>query len=313
MRSFEDRWNELHPETDEAVFKRVDGTHPLDFYFGLGALGERILLLVSDKEPPSFPVSQSINVSLAKRNDGRWVLRFCLKRPELGKLFSHLCEDLVESSRSISNINKGASFVLARFNRWQRLLERGFSGLLDEKTLRGLIGELIFLRDVAFPQYGLSKSLKAWCGPNGGDQDFRFDESWYEIKTVQPGASTVMISSVEQLDVEGYKGRLVLIFLEKASSTQKGSFSLYELVNKIRTQLSDAPLAINDFEDKLLQIGYIHGPEYNEKYYIIKSFRKFNVTKEFPILKRADLPVGLVNAKYELSIIAITPFEETTT
>jgi hypothetical protein len=308
-RTFEERWEELRPGNGESVFKRVDEMHPLDFYIGLDITGERMLLLLTDYEPPSVPKGQSIEVSSAKRQDGKWTLLFRLVRPELGKVFSQLCEDLVETSRDCNDMKSGTSIVIARFLRWKKLLERGNTGLMDEKALRGLIGELLFLETV-IPRYGIEISIESWSGPLGADQDFRFPDFWYEVKTIRPGASSITISSVEQLDVKGYCGELVVLYLDRATGSEPGSFTPSDLVQRLKGVIESNLVASIKFEDKLLEAGYIERKEYNQQFFVLKEIRRFAVTEGFPKLCRRNLPYGIKNVKYEVEISSLEVFEQ---
>src|ERR1051325_7488541 len=122
MKSFEARWREMPVHPDSPGFQRVDESHPVDFYLGKESSGEWVLLLITDERPKVSREYRAIHVISRERSDGRWALLFRLIRPELEKLFSLLCEDLVESSRNIQDPALSATFVLARFARWQRLL-----------------------------------------------------------------------------------------------------------------------------------------------------------------------------------------------
>lgn len=263
MKSFEQRWKELHSRPTEPVFQRVDESHILDFYLGRDICGEPLLLLLTDSKPPTFPMIQSIKISSAIRQDGRWVLILKLVYPELLRVFSHLCEDLVESSRYCEDIANGASFVLYRFLRWKRLLERGKQATLDELALRGLIGELLFMEQMCVLGHGLRESLEAWVGPSGSDQDFRFSNFWYEVKTIRPGSSSIKISSIEQLDADS-EGKLVIVILDTANKIEPDSFTVIELIGRLRQAFSFDPAISLKFEDKLLDVGYIEQSEYSD-------------------------------------------------
>lgn len=309
MKSIEQRWGDLTPPINESVFIRFDDNHPYDFYLGRDASGELILLLIVNQEPPIFPNSQSILVNSARRQDGRWALRFILIRKDLQQLFYHLCKDLIESSRSFKPESKVSEFVLARFIRWQKLLQRGATGLLDDSKLQGLIGELLFLELIAIPQYGISQSVKAWVGPLGADQDFRFEDFWYEVKTIKPGATIIKISSIEQLDMKDYSGQLVVVYIEKASNNESGAFNPIELVNRIKRKVSNNPVTVLEFEEKLIDAGLLEFQEYQGKLFILRKIRKFSIEETFPRLRRKHLSPGIRSAVYDIDISTLITFE----
>src|SRR5262245_45116493 len=94
MASLESLWSSLEKQSGPA-FTRVDDVHPLDIYVGRDA-GERVLLLLTKDEPPTLGHFRALRVTKQLRQDGRWALTVKLVQPELGKLFSHLCQDLVD-------------------------------------------------------------------------------------------------------------------------------------------------------------------------------------------------------------------------
>lgn len=300
-------WERLQPTT-EPLYSRVDDTHPLDIYLGREVTGERLLVLLTDAAPPQFPNGQSINVVILQRNDGRWSLVFRLNRSELSKIFSQLCDDLVESSRGCLEESSGATFILARFLRWKKLLERGLSSILDESRLRGLVGEMLFLLEL-IPVYGASESLQAWLGPFGADQDFRCEDRWYEVKTVRPGAQSVQISSVEQLDLPDYPGELVLIYLDNAGYNEPNSFNPLDLANQIREIVSSDINALELFDSILEGFGFSLIDEYRQFNFVLRSIRRFEVEDTFPLIRRAGLHSGIGNIKYDIELSSLSSYE----
>lgn len=306
---FERLWEELHPNgTDEPVFKRVDADHPLDFYIGRDLLGDRLLMLLTDAEPEVFPPSKAMEVTRSQRRDGRWAVTFRLADADLANMFSYLCGDLVESSRQCPKEN-AASYVLGRYLRWKRLFERARTGLLSESTLRGLVGELLFLVESS-AQYGYTSSVNAWMGPNQADQDYRFPDKWFEIKTIRPGATHVTISSLEQLDVGiEYAGELVLLPLDQANAEQPNSFTIVDIIDVIREALVFHPGAAIAFEEKLQDIGYADHPEYEQQWFTLGTPMRFEVTSDFPRLRRLEVALAIANATYQLDISALDIYQ----
>lgn len=313
MTNFEARWEELPPHPESAVFQRVDEQHPLDFYLGKDVTGEWTLLLVTDEQPAdSSHIYQAIHVITRKRNDGRWALLFRLVTEELGKLFSLLCEDLVESSRHIEGLSRPASFVMARFTRWQRLLERGGSGLLDEATLRGLVGELLFMERFAIRLKGIHDAVSGWQGPAGADRDFMFPGHDFEIKTIRAGATSVRISSAEQLDVQDKTLDLVVIQIDDADvKRHPDAFTPLELVARLRTTIEPDSSATEMFESRLMEAGFVAREEYGQREFRVVQIRTFRVTGDFPAIRRSQLPSAIGRVIWEVDLQAILPFEVT--
>jgi hypothetical protein len=309
MTAFETRWREMTVHPESPAFQRVDELHPLDFYLGKEVSGEWILLLITDERPKASREYQAIHVICRERQDGRWALLFRLMNPELEKLFSLLCEDLVESSRNIQDRSLSATFVLARFARWQKLLERGQSGILEDEALRGLIGELLFLEKQAIPAKGLREAVNGWVGPAGAERDFRFAEHEYEVKAIRTGAKRVVISSAEQLDLPAKLLDLLIALLDEAEPGSPEAFTPLGLVDRLKEALESDPIALEAFESKLMDAGFVTRHEYNERAYVFRQFRMFRVAEGFPAIRRSQLPTGIRKVVWELEVSAILSFE----
>ena len=130
-------------------------------------------------------------------------------------------------------------------------------------------------------------ALKGWLGPNGADQDFRFDDYWYEIKTSEPGSLTICISSLEQLDNDS-QGQLCIVLLDRAGGITGESFSLNSLVERIRNSISNDAEAKDMFEQRMDLIGYIDSKEYSDDILknqeLIRHLSTFSRFFRYPLL-----------------------------
>jgi hypothetical protein len=314
MTSLETRWREMSAHPEGSAFQRIDDSHPLDFYLGRESSGEWVLLLITDECKASSREHHAIHIICRQRADGRWALLFRLMKPELGKLYSLVCEDLVESSRSNPDPSHPASFVLTRFARWQRLLERGHTGLLDDTSLRGLMGELLFLKTVMIPSRGEGEAINGWIGPCGADRDFRFPDHEYEVKTIRDGANRVLISSAEQLDLPTKLLDLVIVVMDDATpGSLPEALTPLDLVSELRHRLATDPISLDAFEAKLIDAGFVTRDEYGERAFILQRIRMFRVGEEFPAIRRSLLPAGIGKVSWELLIQEILAFEIPTT
>lgn len=300
------KWNSLTYNAN--AFVRIDASHPLDWYIGYENINQKVLLLVTEYESETLPSSKSIQVSSGKRIDGNWVLSFKLIRSEQEDVFIRLCTDLIESSRYQSKNSSGLDFVINRYNQWARLMEIYKTGFLSESAQKGLVGELYYLKEVIEGGAPLSVAINGWLGPEKADQDFVFSDGWHEIKVVGLSSDMVSISSLEQFD-SPQSGELVIYFLDKTANFDINGFTLYSLVNEIREYLKQSSDAFNNFNGKLLKIGYIDLPEYHKQFYKVGKVNKYKVDSEFPKLVRETVPNQIVKAAYQLSIQAIEPWK----
>ncbi len=308
-RSVEDLWRELACKGAGPHYIRVDDQHPLDLYAGLDADGAQLLFLVANSEPSVLAKHfQAFNVTSHHRQDGRWALNVRLLRREFSRIFAQLCQDLIDTSRTGCSSAQAPDFVLNRISHWERLLARDRSGLLDESSLRGLIGELVFMEQCAMPARG-TYAVEAWHGPLDAAQDFHFTDCFVEVKAAGGGSSRVTISSAEQLDVYGSPLFLSVISLESTSERTDESFSLPQLVSRIRASLAGNEELMSAFEERLALAGYIEREEYEERNFVVRGIRYYAVLDDFPRVKRSDLASAIVDIRYVLDVSRCLEFE----
>lgn len=314
-RSLEDLWRELAAQElaiheRGPVYLRVDDQHPLDLYAGLDPDGAQLLVLLTNSEPSVLTKRfQAFDVTSHHRQDGRWALNVRLRRQEFSRIFAHLCQDLVGASRTGCSRAEAPGFVLDRISRWERLLTRDRSGLLDESSLRGLIGELVFMEQCAMPARGTRAAVEAWHGPLDAAQDFHFLDRLVEVKAAGGGSSRVTISSAEQLDVYGSPLFLIVVSLESAPERTDESFNLPQLVSRVRGSLTGNEEWLSVFEERLTLAGYAERMEYEERIFVLRGIRHYAVEDGFPRLRRSEIPPAIETIRYELDVSRCSEFE----
>lgn len=248
--------------------------------------------------------SKPLAVNQYNWKDNIRILRFSLEQKELIGCFSAFCEDLIESVSYITDENAAYKTMVSRYMAWRKLFKPNRS-MLTEVEIMGLIGELLFLRDKAIPMWGIDMSLDSWTGPEKSHKDFSYDNSWFEIKTISTGKETVKISSIEQLDSET-DGELVIYSLEKMSPSYNG-VTLNALVKEIvkSFSLAQRDLCLN----KLELFGFDFNPSNDNFVYAVTDTSYYHVPNSFPRLKRADVPLAISKAQYELIISKIAPYK----
>ena len=303
------RWNSLRIEWGEPVYQGYDTTHPLQFYLGVDAAGNREFFLIINNAPSQVPKSsRSIEVLSGQRKDGSYTLVFRLIKSDQHDVFTHLCWDLAESSRDYIDKEQGLARVLMRYSHWQRLMEKGLNGLLSESEIKGLFGEIMLLQKVLVRKYGSLKAVQGWLGPKGSDRDFVYGDLWYEAKTTNQSSPIIQISSIEQLDTDEV-GRLVWIQAEKTAVSDPHGLSLPALIAATRDALANCPTALDHFEALLMDAGYINREEYNDHLFILRGMKQYCVDANFPRIHRRDLNAGIISAHYDISISYIAKYE----
>lgn len=303
-----EKWDSLEIRTDSSIHQRVDAEHPIDIYIGVSPGNEKELLIISETEPQNVNRLKSMLIEIRKRSDGKFVVIFKLTDQEQEAVFVNLVHDLIESSRDQLNDQKGISFIIERFIKWQRLLEEGRGGLLSDTMIKGLTGELLFLEHTIKSGLDALTAVKGWVGIQKAARDFVYFDKWYEIKSVNPSATAVHISSVEQLDID-MPGELVVFFIEKSVEIEEGSYHLNHLVGRLRSLLQQDLRSLREFNEKLFDFGYQDRSEYSNKYFICRHSKRFLVDHDFPRVRKNDLFPAVCRLSYDLSLNAIAQWE----
>jgi hypothetical protein len=307
--TLEARLNALIPSAEGPIFQRIDEKEQTELFIGKDALGYPMLLLICEEKPAANPRYRAIEVIINQRHDQRWALVIRLAKLDLYHVFVCLCDDLASVlATATKDGGKPADIVLARLSRWQRLMDHGRDGLLDEATLRGLIGELLILENDIFPRWGIAGGVRSWSGPLHGAQDFSLPECFIEVKTCRQGAGKVTISSVCQLDTEGSRLFLVVAEIERTQQNTANRFTIIELVARIRNIIEHADL-LEEFEDRLAEVGYLDRKEYEGDFFVLHGVHYYDVTNDFPRITRRMLSPGIIDASYELDLSKCTLFE----
>lgn len=189
---------------------------------------------------------------------------------------------------------------LQRVREWQAFMSRG-SKPLSQEAQAGLYGELATLRLLTDVMLG-SLPFDSWKGPMHSAQDFHLGSGALEVKTTSSSdAFKARINSIEQLDSERHP---MLVGAVRLADDPDG-ISLSSMVALIR-DLADNRGRRRAFDAMLVLGGYYdeHASLY-ERPFIVSEFRCFLVDEEFPVLRRAALPVHVTAATYTLDLSSV--------
>lgn len=290
-------------------FVRVMAEHPLDLFAGCDSGSRETLLLVCNNKPQKLFSSTVIDVSTGKRKDNRWAVSFSLNDSKYFDIFCQFCFDIILSSLDVSNDDDGAAFVCQRYIKWQEMLKKKRGELLSEKEIKGLIGELFFLKNYMIEKFGIREAILSWVGPKRVDQDFVTEDTWYEVKTTTSGSESVKISSIEQLDIEE-DGHLVILFLDKTSTTNIHKLTVNSLVDDMINLVSGDATLLTALNNSLIDQGYYYSEEYDEFAYRFNGMQTYEVNSNFKCLRRKEIPLSVKDAVYDLLLSEIDKFKE---
>lgn len=243
----------------------------------------------------TFWIVETGDLQLVLGNSGDW------------EIFATLCRDLIGVAGRSQSDGEALDVLGLRLARWQRLLMRGGARLLDEREIRGLFGELVFLRDELMGRFG-PQGLRMWQGPEGMPQDFAAGKWLFEIKAHLVGsADKVHISSPEQLWAE--PGIPLFMVVVRLARVQDPAASLPALISDVRTRLMQDPALEEMLDERLAQVGYLPLPDYEHHCYDAVGTTFYSVGDAFPRLSRASVVPGLEDVRYSLALNACAGYQ----
>ncbi len=302
MTTIEQLWNELRVASGASGQRRVDATHPHGIYADFTLPDRPGLVVLCQTRPADVEPLRSMEIEGGVRSDGQWALHLSLIEPSLIAVFAALCVDIIEATRSGVAPAHLAGAVVTRIERWRALMLRDRAGL-DDKTLRGLIGELHVLETVVMPVHGAEAAVQAWIGPDRRPQDFLLgDGSRIEVKAVGAGAGSVTINGLAQLDRTGGPLTLAVVRMQTTGTAAPGGVTAPFLIARIRQALVDLPAARIAFADALSRGGWHEHPSHDEYAVLVLGVDSHVVDETFPALTIANVPPGVTEARYVIQL-----------
>ncbi len=300
-------WDEIRLPVADYNVRLLAGTGSIPLYWGKDTAGHCLFIieLQGDHSEQFWKGNTAVHgISLDLRAfdvNARQGLVLKLEKHIDKDIFLSLCETLIASLHPLTDSGTALAVVLTHIQRWKIFMSGRKSRILSPEEIRGLFGELQFLR--LLYQGGLNEkaAVEAWAGPEGGHQDFIFGNTAVEIKSLLGRErSTVRISSEDQLETLCDKLFLVIFRLNEMSESDQ-AISLNALVRLIEGELNDVG-AVENFHRLLAAYGYIEIDDYDNTKFVVAARHAYFVDKDFPRLIRSRVPEGIVRATYEIEL-----------
>jgi len=306
-----DPWESIsradHPGVDNV--RVADPSHPLLFRRGKDFQGRYLFFLEGRRwnlESKDLPRLSGIDVDLINIGSEQERLVLTLLEHDQKEIFRALCLNLTEATRHLdrNDTRKGVGIVVNRIRRWQDLLKKRTAGTLSKPQIIGLIGELLFLRDVLLLEMPLSDAVNSWTGPFGSEQDFALDHSAVEVKTqIVTADKKIKISSEHQLDARSAPILIWHLLLGVSTESDPNGLSLNSLVLNLKEVIVEGPVAAIDvFNTALMEVGYWPRPEYDDLYWTVIGDQFIEVGDGFPAITPADLTLGVHEVSYSIDL-----------
>ncbi len=245
---------------------------------------------------------QQLKLYVRELGDRQSYLVIFLENVLFQEVFAALSEDLLHHiSARDTNLDIGTS-ALQRISTWKYFFENCSPEGLSLQAQRGLLGELIMMKDYLLPYMEALEVVQAWQGPDRKAKDFICNSGGIEVKTtLSKRHKKIHIASEVQLDPEGYSFLYLMhIAFDDAG---KSDMNLVTVVTTVRDVLKIDLSATNLFEKKLRDYGYldIHSESYLTPY-SIKERDFFEIDDKFPKITSSSLPSGVGDVSYSVVI-----------
>ena len=299
----EEFWNRI--DYYEGGSLQLDLNHQLEWHISYISKTQKAIIIVTGMYPKGMDSSKSIAVAIVGRKDGRYNVTIALTEKNQEEVFISMCADLIDSSSDALSEEEALRKVVHRYKQWRRLMEQKRNQLLSVEQQKGLIGELLYLKEVLKGGMDNHEAILGWVGPDGADQDFVYNKQWHEVKTTGLASCKIEISSVEQLGDENTCGELIIQRVDKCAPEADGAFSLNDIVKELVSVFGKDGGDLDLFVIRLNNVGYIELPDYDEYQFCYLRKDRYRIDGEFPRITRESLRTEIINCIYQLDLPSI--------
>lgn len=191
-----------------------------------------------------------------------------------------------------------------RIAKWREFFKNPTSKKLTKEMVTGLWGELMLLK--ISHDSGITTIADMWNGPIKSAQDFQGRDVAIEVKTTTANQlDYVNISSEAQLD--GAERKALYLVAMRIERNDANGITLPQLVDKVARALTEQQQ--KRFYAALLCLGY--SPEDASLYnygYTLRDQVNYSVVNGFPRLLRNDLPRGVCDLQYKVSLSSCSEY-----
>ena len=306
-------WNELAISSQKSlVTRRIYDSSPYDIFIARTYDENYQVVIRVDKNYINQLSNLRINISsikidIVKQSNYEFLLIKLLDQSLIG-IFDSILNIILSESVYEEAESAMVHKFLQQLKRWQKFMSTSKTSILSEDKIRGLIAELKFLSELLIDNSLLKQEIiEAWYGPDRLHHDFIFNNTAVEVKSVSNlDKKSVTISSEYQLESNSNQLFLRVYCILKSSVAAENAINLNTIIKNISEKLD-----INErsqFDEKLIECGYIPNEKYDEFNYKIELINNYQVTEDFPRLCSSSLANGVLNVRYDIDLNKIEKF-----
>lgn len=296
-------WDKIENPIANINFNAIlaDKNNLLEFYWAKNSFGNLLFILHTPSKiiiNQNIPKLNGIVVTIGSIDaTNQLILKLSTKEDK--DIFYALCVDLLKSTKNITDETLSIKSILKRLEKWQYFLKSSRK-TIDKSQLKGLIGELYLIKKYLLKNFEAKDVLKFWKSPLQSVQDFELNDMVIEVKT-KSSINNITISSYEQLFSELNHLYLFVITITESIKNTNESLNIYDIIYDIKELIGlDNLSLIENFNNLLMQYGFIELSEYEDLYFIISSDEFYNVTDDFP--KIVEVPRGVEKLTYKINL-----------
>ena len=232
------------------------------------------------------------------------IISIKLKKNSLLEIYLEFIENIIKYIQPLNNKDEIINLIIKKIDIWIKFFKREKFDGLSEEEIRGLIGELLFIKNFSKNKENFKNNIIRWKGCENGLHDFEFQKTKVEIKTFS-STGKIRITYPDQLDIDTFPEIYLVCF---NLTKDNGNFSLNSIINLIKKSIDEKTLII--FEDKLKNAGYfeIHKNNYNDEYNNSKKYC-YKIVKEFPKILYKELNDSISKVSYSLDTNLLSSFD----
>lgn len=229
-------------------------------------------------------------------------------------LFLKLVEYVLDRVSASTSVEEGTEVLIRSIEEYRRFVGQR-RGRLSEAVVRGTFAELLFLRAIITAGMNVENAVTAWRGPWAkaglGVHDFTFANGrGIEVKSTHQPPDTIRVASPSQLVPSNQPLDLLVLPVEEAPDGSSAAIPFRAYVQETGEVVAAAgPGAADKWDAALEALTLDVSDEWYERYrFLPGQWQRFEVKQGFPHLDIPSLPAGIIDIRYSLELLRLTPF-----
>lgn len=306
------KWAELSqsPVKHGFISLRISADCYSDIFIGVNKENNRCLILSLPTDYVfDFRGVEKENLSIEFFRDKNYIV-LQLTDNNYFDLFDDLVISMYQRIKDIPKVNEYSKEFINTFYKWSEFFEDKQSELLPEIIIKGLIGELLVLKDLISGSNStqINEVINYWKGPFDKSHDFELDSKDIEVKIKDLSKLDIKISSEYQLENDIEKSlELIVISVENDLNGNSIKDLVLEIKQLINEYLGDSSIFLKAISQKGLTFKNLD-PYEKYRYKPINQITYDCDSHLFPKLTKSNIPKEINSINYNLRLSSLSEF-----